>query len=216
MKVGTDGVLLGSWADCADSWDILDVGTGSGLIALMLAQRSKAYITALDLDENACSQAISNVSNSCFYDRISIIHSSFQEYRTDKKYDLIVSNPPYFEQSLKSHDKQRNLARHNNALPFEDLLNKSASLLTDKGKFALVLPFDVFSQFDDLAGRAGLYLNKRINVHSTPVLPPKRILLEYSFFRSVVLKRNLIIEISRHIYHEDYINLTKDFYLKMN
>jgi tRNA1Val (adenine37-N6)-methyltransferase len=125
MKVGVDGVLLGAWADCRNAGYILDAGTGSGLIALMLAQRSNAIIHAIDIDENSCNQAEINFTNSPFHDRLSVEHISFQNYFPPVRYDLIVSNPPYFANSLKSPDKNRNLARHDEFLPIEVLIKKA-------------------------------------------------------------------------------------------
>jgi tRNA1Val (adenine37-N6)-methyltransferase len=124
MKVGVDGVLLGAWADCRNIQFALDVGTGSGLIALMLAQRSDASIHAIDIDENAYQQAEINFNNSPFYNRLSIEQISFQDFSSSVRYDLIVSNPPYFTHSMKSPDKNRNLARHNDHLPLEVLIKK--------------------------------------------------------------------------------------------
>ena len=125
MKVGTDAVLLGSWATANGSHLILDVGTGTGIIAMMLAQKTIAHIDAIDIDELACIQAAQNVSESKFFGRVEVMHTSLQQYvkNAQKKYDLIITNPPYFEQSLKSSDEQRSCARHADVLPFDELID---------------------------------------------------------------------------------------------
>jgi len=214
MKVGTDGVLLGAWTDCRGSNDILDVGTGSGLIALMLAQRSEARIDALDIDEGACTQAICNVNNSIFKDRINVIRSDYGDFNPEKQYDLIVSNPPYFSNSLQALEKKRNLARHNHALSFEVLIKKSAELLTAKGKLALILPIEAFDIIRMHTENAGLFLCRKTLVRPKQDVPPKRILLEYSNIKCLSVSSEIYIEKERHVYSEEFRNLTTDFYLK--
>jgi tRNA1Val (adenine37-N6)-methyltransferase len=213
MKVGTDGVLLGAWADCRDAKNILDVGTGSGLIALMLAQRSDASITAIDSDENACKQAQINFDNSPFSDRLTLNKIAYQDYLSSTRFDLIVSNPPYFLHSLKSPDRSRTRARHSDDLPFEDLLKTTSGLLSSQGKLAIILPWDSFESFDDLAWEQRLFLNKKTNVYSLPGQKPKRLLLEYSTKKLPIVEDDLFIEKSQKLYSEEYIHLTRDFYL---
>ncbi|MCL2650136.1 MAG: methyltransferase [Candidatus Azobacteroides sp.] len=213
MKVGTDGVLLGAWANCSTASHILDAGTGSGLIALMLAQRSKALIDALDIDEGACRQVKFNVENSKFKDQIHIIHSDFKDFTSDKKYDLIVSNPPYFSNSLQAPDKRRSLARHNHALSFEELIGKSASLLTEKGTISLILPVDAENVIHSCAGNNGLFLCRKTFVRSKPEIPPKRILIEYSKIDNIPEISALYIEKERHVYGDEFRKLTEEFYL---
>jgi len=213
MKVGTDGVLLGAWVDCSQTVKILDIGTGSGLIALMLAQRSNALIDALDIDENACKQAKYNVENSIFKERIQIIQSDFNNFNADYKYDLIVSNPPYFTNSLPAPDKQRNIARHNHALSFEVLLKKSATLLTEKGKIALILPYDAENQIQSFAENSGLFLCRKTVVLPKLDAAPKRILLEYSSTKTKPEISEIYIEKERHIYSDEFRKLTEEFYL---
>ena len=213
MKVGTDGVLIGAWADCSQSERILDVGTGSGLIALMLAQRSKATIDALDIDKSACEQAKYNVENSKFKERIQVIQSDFNHFNTEHKYDLIASNPPYFTNSLPSPDKQRNIAKHNHALSFEVLLKKSATLLTEKGKIALILPYDAENQIQLLAENSGLFLCKKIIVCPKPDANPKRLLLEYAKINANPEISKFYIEKERHVYSDEFRKLTEEFYL---
>ena len=214
MKVGTDGVLLGAWADCLNAQTILDIGTGSGLIALMLAQRSKSVITAIDIEESAYIQAGINFKKSPFNDRLNIYHASIQQFSTSTKYDLIVSNPPYFSNSLQSPDASRTHARHNDSLSLDDLIKHSQSLLSPKGKLALILPFDIFEQVNDRALEHSLFLCRKTQVCPTPSQAPKRILLEYSMEKQPIVENELFIEKSRHVYSEEYRNLTSKFYLK--
>ncbi len=216
MKVGTDGVLLGAWADCRKSTrSILDIGTGSGLIALMLAQRSEALIDAIDIEEDACRQAIFNVDNSPFQNRINVIPASLQDFHTETRYDLIICNPPFFSNALKCPDEQRNNARHNDHLPFDLLLKKSAALLNNDGKLALIIPFDSEPILVREAGSAGLYPVRKTLVRPKPHSPYKRILIEFSREKHQEPANELIIELERHIYSSEYIALTQDFYLKM-
>jgi len=213
MKVGVDGVLLGAWADCRNIKYVLDVGTGSGLIALMLAQRSKAFIHAIDIDENACKQATINFNNSPFNDRLSIERSDYQNFSSSVRYDLIVSNPPYFSDSLKSPDKNRNLARHNEHLPLEVLIEKSASLLSPQGKAAFIIPFDRVATANSLAIENHLFLCRKTLVSSLQNHPPKRVLLEYSFIDQSPTETGFYIGKTKQDYSEAYRALTKDFYL---
>ena len=215
MKVGTDGVLLGAWADCENANRILDIGTGTGLIALMLAQRSKAFITGIDLEESAFRQAQHNVKLSPFAERIEIQHCDFLQFKSEKTFDLIVSNPPYFVNSLKAPDNERSNARHNDSLPLERLLFKSVSLLSPQGRIALVLPSDLLDTTEEIAGNLRLYNTRKTLVKTTPQKSPKRVLLEYSRTQPTEQQNNtLCIELSRHKYSDEFAALTKDFYLK--
>ena len=213
MKVGTDGVLLGAWADCSSAQTILDIGTGSGLIALMLAQRSNATITAIDIDESAYIQAGVNFKESPFNDRLNVYHSSIQQFSAPTKYDLIVSNPPYFSNSLQSPDASRTHARHTDSLPLSDLIKYSQLLLSPKGKLSLILPADVFEQVNSQALENSLFLCRKTLVRPTPSQAPKRVLLEYSQVQQTLIEDELFIEKSRHVYSEEYRKLTSEFYL---
>jgi tRNA1Val (adenine37-N6)-methyltransferase len=164
MKVGTDAVLLGIAPDVAGARRILEVGTGSGVIALVLAQRSAARIDAIDVDEESVMQAKENVASSPWPDRIHILHTSFQDYQAGEKYDLIVSNPPYFSGTYKSHLKKRNIARHNDQLSFGDLINHSDRLLNDSGNLWVILPVKESLQFIDLAENRGFYVNSILKI----------------------------------------------------
>jgi tRNA1Val (adenine37-N6)-methyltransferase len=216
MKVGTDGALLGAWADCTGAETILDAGTGSGLIALMLAQRSGAAVHAVDIDGNACEQAGINFRHSPFASRLTVEQAAFQRWETPLRFDLIVSNPPYFSTSLKSPDAGRNFARHNDSLPFADLIGKSRALMTAAGKLAVILPFDGFEEFHALALGNGLSLCRKTLVASLPHKPVKRVLLEYSDRKTDCRENMLFIERAPKVYSEEYVRLTEAFYLFPN
>lgn len=216
MKVGTDGVLLGAWAGIGKAKKILDIGTGTGLIALMLAQRSEAGIDAIDIDENACRQADQNVAASPFFKQIRIIHSSFGDYQPAEKYDLIVSNPPYFSQSLKSPDAKRNKARHDDHLSLEDLIAGSKKLLAEEGRIALILPVEQDQKLTGCLASNRLFRTRQTDVYPTPNGQIRRILVELSPTPGQhYTPERLTIEIERHRYTQEYRELTGDFYLNM-
>lgn len=220
MKVGTDGVLLGAWANVADSKNILDVGAGSGLIALMVAQRNKMLVVdAIDIDIDAVNQAKWNVENSPFADRIKVLNTSLNELAaiSSCKYDAIVSNPPFFVQSLQSPDKQRTLARHTESLSMTDLFASSASLLAENGCLFIVYPYDQKKILLEEAERVGLFAKKITDVFSTPqATAPKRVLIEFVKEKKCLVETTkIIIEKERHIYDESFLALVKSFYLNM-
>lgn len=227
MKIGTDGVLLGAWAPIENNpFSILDIGTGTGIIALMLAQRSAAeQIDALEIDENAYEQATDNFENSPWNDRLFCFHAALDEFveEPEDEYDLIVSNPPFYSEDYKSSNDQRDLARFQDAMPFENLIEAAALLLSEKGIFSVIIPFKEEKSFLALAKEYKLYPLKITRVKGTPTSEIKRSLLAFS--RNALpdgrqenptfLVDELIIETERHIYTPEYIELTKDFYLKM-
>ena len=217
MKVGTDAVLLGAWVFPNGSKQILDIGTGTGVISLMLAQKTDAHIDAIDIDTDAFNQATQNVSESKFLNQVSVIHSSLQDYSktTDKKYNLIVTNPPYFEQSLKSIDEQRSFARHADVLPFEELIEGVIKLLDLKGKFCVILPTLEAEKFRALAQKRGLFLSKLLRVKSKVNKDTdKRHLMQFEFTPTEFSEKTIAIELDeRHQYTDDYKQLTKDYYL---
>ncbi|MDR2627774.1 MAG: methyltransferase [Dysgonamonadaceae bacterium] len=216
MKVGTDGVLLGAWAGCTDCNSILDVGTGSGLIALMMAQRSRAQIDAVEIDERACRQALANVEESPFPSRIRVVHTDYQSFHPGYLYDLIVSNPPYFSLSLENPDSVKARARHNASLSFETLIRKSSLLLKDGGRLAVIVPFEARTIWNQQALSCRLNLLKETSVKSKTGKPPKRILLEYIKGAADCIDRTeLVIEQDKHMYSPEYVELTKDFYLSL-
>jgi tRNA1Val (adenine37-N6)-methyltransferase len=219
MKVGTDGVLLGAWVDVENAQRILDVGTGTGLIAIMMAQRSKqlVQVDAVEIDHSSYEQANKNFEASKWSNQLHAIHSPFQEFceNTDKKYDRIVSNPPYFVNSMKAKGEARTQARHTDCLPFEELLQGSKKLLNSEGTLSVVLPVNEGEYFEQQARFLGFYLKRKIEVLPNPSKAPKRYLLEFSLEECKPYCGNLTIENGqRHLYTEEYKSLTKDFYLK--
>ena len=215
MKVGTDGVLLGAWTSVDGAQRILDIGTGTGLVALMLAQRSRAFIIALEIDGAAVGQAMENVSHSPWQDRIEVVEADFRHYTSTTLFDVIVSNPPYFADSLKCPDRQRNTARHDNELTYEDLLEGVSRLLSATGEFTVIIPADVSEKVKEIALDYSLYPYKQLNIITTPGLSPKRCLITFKFQNQKCLTENMVIELARHEYSPEYIELTKDYYLKM-
>ena len=222
MKVGTDGVLLGAWAPIAPTAQrILDIGTGTGLIALMLAQRYPSLnITAIDIDKSSIEQATKNIKNSPFAQYITTHHTSLQSYNPEEKYDAIVCNPPYFVASLKCPDSQRTQARHTDSLSFDELLSHSAHLLNDEGSLSVILPVTEGNHLIALASQYGFTLTQQVHVLPTPTSAPKRILMHFTKKSMVnsqqsIVNSQLIIELARHQYTPEYITLTRDFYLKM-
>nr|WP_320117465.1 methyltransferase [uncultured Marinifilum sp.] len=219
MKVGTDGVLLGAWTEIDGAERILDIGTGSGLIAIMLAQRTSenVKIDAVEIDESAYEQASENI-NSCIWNkRIKIYHISFQDFcKTEvSSYDKIVSNPPYFMNGLNAKGDARTKARHADHLPFEELLEGAKKLLRSSGTFSLILPIEEGDYFIRIAKLSGFYLKRKVCVLPNPGKPAKRYLLEFSLHESLLQEYKFAVENGqRHVYSPEYIELTKDFYLK--
>lgn len=219
MKVGTDGVLLGAWTNIpCSAKGVLDIGTGSGLIALMLAQRSeKINIEAIDIDQDAINQALFNAKNSPYRDRIKCEHRDLNSWVENykNKYDLIVSNPPFFIDSMKSPNDQRTLARHTDTLQIDDLIKKASCLLTETGVFAIIFPFEHKKELLNIAKQCNLYTQRITNVYPMPHSKPKRILIEYSKKETVVEENDLVIEIERHKYSNEFRALVQDFYIKL-
>lgn len=220
MKIGTDGVLLGAWAPIKNNpYSILDIGTGTGIIALMLAQRSHAeQIDALEIDECAYEQAVDNFENSPWGDRLFCFHAGLDEFveEPEDEYDLIVSNPPFYSEDYKSDNTQRDLARFQDAMPFEDLIEAAAILLSENGVFAVIIPFKEEEKFIALTKEFELYPIKITRVKGTPTTEIKRSLLAFSRHEISNFEIDeLVIETARHQYTQEYTELTKDFYLKM-
>jgi tRNA1Val (adenine37-N6)-methyltransferase len=220
MKIGTDGVLLGAWAPILHNpFSVLDIGTGTGIIALMLAQRSNAtQIDALEIEENAYEQATDNFENSPWNDRLFCFHAGLDEFmdEPEDEYDLIVSNPPFYSEDYKTNNEQRDLARFQDALPFEDLIEAADLLLSENGILAVIIPFKEEERFLALANEFELYPIQITHVKGTPTTEIKRSLLALSRNNIETPTINdLVIEIGRHEYTPEYIALTKAFYLKM-
>ncbi|PTM10264.1 MAG: tRNA (adenine-N(6)-)-methyltransferase [Bacteroidetes bacterium] len=219
MKIGTDGVLLGAWTSVINQpFSILDIGAGTGVIALMLAQRSFAeLIDAIEIDDDAYEQCVENFENSSWNDRLFCYHASLKEFvdEIDIKYDLIVSNPPFYSDDFKSENEQRDLARFQAALPFEYLIESISKLLSETGTFSIIIPFKEEDHIISLASKVNLFPNRILHVKGNPSSEIKRSLMQFSFAKNEIKIDELIIETARHQYTPNYINLTKDFYLKM-
>ncbi|WP_299898143.1 methyltransferase [uncultured Aquimarina sp.] len=219
MKIGTDGVLLGSWVPISETVNtILDIGTGTGIIALMMAQRSHAgTIDALEIDELAYEQAVENFEASDWGDRLFCYHASFQEFfqEIDDEYDLLISNPPFYKDTYKTEDSSRDLARFEDALPFEHLFIGATHLLSENGRFGVILPYKEEEVVIEIAHKVGLYPQKITRVKGNPSSEIKRTLLLFGFEEMEVKLDELIIENERHQYTPEYVDLTRDFYLKM-
>jgi tRNA1Val (adenine37-N6)-methyltransferase len=220
MKIGTDGVLLGAWTPIENNpKSVLDIGTGTGIIALMLAQRSDAeQIDALEIDESAYEQAVENFENSPWGDRLFCFHAGLDEFVDDPEdeYDLIVSNPPFYSEEYRSENEQRDLARFQGAMPFEELVEAADLLLSENGIFSVIIPFNEEDRFIELCAEAELFPIKVTRVKGAPNTKIVRSLLAFKRYElSVLTSDELVIEISRHEYTPEYISLTKDFYLKM-
>lgn len=220
MKIGTDGVLLGAWTPINNNpFSVLDIGTGTGIIALMLAQRSNAeQIDALEIDEEAYEQSVDNFENSPWSDRLFCFHAGLDEFveEPEDEYDLIISNPPFYTEDYKTENEQRDLARFADAMPFEDLIEAANLLLSENGIFSVIIPFKQEDIFLALTKEYELYPFKITRVKGTPTTEIKRSLLAFSRNENTdALTDELVIETARHIYTPEYIALTKDFYLKM-
>ena len=219
MKVGTDGVLLGAWAQGGER--VLDIGTGTGVIALMMAQRyAEAHVVAVDIDEAAVRQARQNADASPFGDRVEVVLSSIQDYATScslslgdgrgevpAHFDSIVCNPPFFVDSLKAPDQQRSLARHADTLPFAELMRSAYRLLSDDGELSLVIPFDYRRRLDDEAFLCGFFPSRVCAVRTKSTKPVRRYLLAYRKRPCPCHHDELTIGDAR------YQQLTRDFYL---
>lgn len=217
MKVSTDAVLLGAWVIPNGSLNILDIGTGTGVIALMLAQKSKGKIHAIDIDQSAFEQAKINFEESIFKENLSVEHKSLQEFSKSapNKYDLIVTNPPYFVDSLKNSDSNRSNARHADVLPYMELIEGVKTLLSEKGKFCLILPKNEAIKFRELAETRGFHLSKLMRIRTTlDKGEEKRHLMQFEFRPTEFSESTLVIEKDeRHSYTDEYKNLTKDYYI---
>jgi len=216
MKVGTDGVLLGAWVNINKAKRVLDVGTGTGLIAIMLAQRSVASIDAIEIEKMAAKQAAENILNCPWKDRIKSYPISLQEFIKEQKdnYDLIVSNPPYFTNSFTNPDSERKLARHDDMLSMNELFEGISGMLSNDGRFAIIYPSEMLNVIRRKAAHCNLHLIRLTEVFPTPDKQSNRILAEFSFQEGKVEKNKITIEDrGRHKYSNEYVEMTKDFYL---
>ena len=219
MKIGTDAVLLGAWTFIENNpFSILDIGAGTGILSLMLAQRSASdLIDAIEIDDDAYEQCVDNFESSPWGDRLFCYHASLEEFieEIEDQYDLIICNPPYYSEDYKTKSKSRDLARFQDAMPSDHLLDSVSQLLSKNGLFSVVIPFKEEDLFITLASKYNLFPKRILHVKGHPTSEIKRSLIEFSFFENHTEIKGLIIETERHKYTEDYIKLTKDFYLKM-
>ena len=218
MKVGTDAVLLGSWvAVNEDCRQILDIGCGCGIIALMLAQRSNATVTGIDIDKSSIDEATENAQNSPWKKRISFQNISVQDFcipQNKNNFDLIVSNPPFFEKSLKSPIEKRNLSRHTDTLSFEELIVSAEYCLSQKGFFAVIIPAESAQKIENLALLHGLFCSRKMEIHAYPNQPTNRVMLVFSRQEIQIQTEKLVIRDTENEYTNAYQQLTKDFYLQ--
>lgn len=217
MKVGTDGVLLGAWAETKFATKIADIGTGTGLIAIMLAQKSNASITGIEIDEEAARQANENMSNTLWKDRLNVVEADIRDYypHHEAEFDLIVSNPPFFNEKTKGHSEKRNIARHTEGLSFSLLVEAASIMLKEKGRFSVIIPATSAQDFISEAIRHKLNLTRKTEIITKAGAPAKRVMMEFHKNTS----DNVTTEYSQLLLSEngnksqEYINLTSDFYL---
>jgi tRNA1Val (adenine37-N6)-methyltransferase len=224
MKIGTDGVLLGAWSPLINNpYNVLDIGAGTGILSLMLAQRSNAapnnvgIIDAIEIDEDAYEQCVENFETSPWGDKLFCFHAGLDEFvdEPEDEYDLIISNPPFYTDDYKTDNTSRDLARFEDALPFEELIEAAALLLSDNGIFSVIIPYKEEERFVSMCKELDLFPLKITRVKGTPTSEIKRSLLAFCRIEQTPLIDELVIEISRHNYTPEYIELTKEFYLKM-
>ncbi len=214
MKVGTDAMLLGSWINLDGAKSILDIGTGCGIISLIMAQRCEAMIDAVDVDQASVIEAETNFRFSPWSERLCVYHSDIKLFNLDKSYDLIVSNPPFFTTSFKTQQERRNLARHADSLPFQDLINATKRLLHPKGRFALVLPENEAVNFIPLAEKSGLFVHKILEIIPIEGKPVNRLNLIFALtFTESIEKNSLTIRDTQLNFTAMYHLMLKDFYL---
>jgi tRNA1Val (adenine37-N6)-methyltransferase len=216
MKVGTDGVLLGAWVELSHSKRILDIGTGSGLIALMASQKNNnAIIDAIDIDKEATIEAGLNVGNSLWFERISVHHTSLQNFNPIYKFDSIISNPPFFKKGTKNPDQQRAIARQTDTLSWDDLIKHSIRLLNEKGEISLIIPALDETNILNIAENYGLNMFKKTAFIPKENKPTERILISLKLSKETVIETKLIHYDVDGNWTDDYKQLTKDFYLKL-
>lgn len=219
MKVGTDGILLGAWADVGDVQKVLDIGAGSGLISIMLGQRSsRAQIHSVEIEAESYGQARENMAAAPWAERLSIQHISIQEYArsSDRRYDLIVSNPPFFSGGALSNNQNRNIVRHTVKMPHGDLFSAARTLLTPQGRFCVILPYIEGLRFEELARTYKLYCTRTMEVRSKADKPVERLLLQFEREEKEKTEESLIIQgEGRNNWTKEYKALTGMFYLKM-
>jgi len=217
MKVGTDAVLLGAWANVKYCKTILEVGTGSGIIALMLAQRNETvHITAIDIHNKSIIEASNNFEKSLWKDQFTAKLISLQEFKnsSENKFDHIISNPPFFTNSTPAPNIDRHHARHTDTLLPHDFFSCCQKLLSLKGKISLILPFHDFGNWKDFALNYSFFPSQISNVFSYPGKGVERVLVEFSFERKDIISNDFYIRKAKGLgYSEEYLELTGEFYL---
>ena len=219
MRVGTDGILLGAWVDVEHATRILDIGTGCGLIALMMAQRnSAARIDAIEIDAAAARQATENVASSPWSESISVLNESLDDFACndgpERRYDLIVCNPPFFAGSTLSADDRRKAARHGEQLTFEQLFKSVKQLLLPDGRLAIIVPFDRLDESKQLASAFDLSITKLVDVAPLTDLPPNRMLIEFANDKkSQPINSRIAVYQSRGLYSQEFWAITRHYYL---
>lgn len=215
MKVGTDAMLLGSWIQPGSARSVLDIGTGCGVLSMMLAQVSQASIHAIDIDQVSVNEAQNNFSNSIWTDRLCVFHRSLEEHSLmcNQTYDLILSNPPFFTNSLKPICSKRLLAKHQRTLTNYSLPEGSVKLMHENSSLYLILPFENGQTFTSICAEKGLFPVKTLIVRPLPYKPPHRILLEFRFSKSIqAIEDELVIYTNENKFSEKYLSLTQNFH----
>jgi tRNA1Val (adenine37-N6)-methyltransferase len=219
MKVCTDACLFGGWLadkkDVGNKQHMLDIGAGTGLLSLMLAQKTKAMIDAVEIDVSAAEQTIENFEKSSWKERLQLFNSAVQEWTPSTKYDLIISNPPFFDNDLKSNDHKRNLALHSTALGLEELILFTERYLDDDGSFAILLPYHRTNTCVDIASEKGLHLKEKVLVKQTPKHNCFRSMMLFSRTPGEPAVSTIIIKNADNLYSQEFIHLLKDYYLHL-
>jgi tRNA1Val (adenine37-N6)-methyltransferase len=215
MKVGTDGVLLGSWADCKIASKILDIGTGTGLLAIMLAQKSNAQIDAVEISKEAFLLAKENIENCPWKDRISVYHNDINDFFPNKTYDLIICNPPFYNTDIISPEKNRAISRHSINLKINELANNIARLISENGIAYVIYPIIESLEFENAVKQLGLYCISELIIKPNYIKEPKRRIIEISKKQKDFFSKTICIEKEkRHDYSDEYKKITKDYYIR--
>ena len=213
MKVGTDAMLLGATSETLNPSTILDVGTGTGVVALMLAQRNpNAVIHAVEVDPQSAEECRKNFEISPWTERLTVHMNDFLSFQSDIKFDLIVSNPPYYQTRLENQDDRKSRARHESALPVDKMMERVGALLSDGGEFRVIIPTETLGNWLENAGEAGLFCNDQIDVYGKKNATPKRCILSFRRKSELKTTQNIVIRDINGSYTDQYINLTKDFH----